>query len=240
MLSQSLRAVTPARFEGIAATTSFPVEASIAETTRRSESSAPEQKLFTPWSTRSDPTRARVVRASRGLRAFPQNHRRSTVSSARGSNRSRPPKRRTVARSKCWKPNTCASEPSAHAIARIACRMVDQEAPWPPSSRGIERVSRPLALNASLSAFGVPPRRSRSAAVAAKSRASFAAMARGSRGSVTSGVERAVLIVAERRQCTTCATSSARGFREIAAPGLLPWKQSCAPAASPAAAAHMA
>ena len=61
-----------------------------------------------------------VTRSSRGFSALPQKRRFSTVSRARGSNCSGVPKRRTVASSRCWKPKTCASDPSARAITAMA------------------------------------------------------------------------------------------------------------------------
>src|ERR1035438_8923744 len=121
-----------------------------------------------------------VTRSSRGFSALPQKRRFSTVSRARGSNCPGVPKRRTVASSRCWKPKTCASEPSARAMARTARKAVDQLAPAPPRRVGTMRPSRPLARSASRSRLGVPPRRSRSTADDAKSRARDSAMATGS------------------------------------------------------------
>ena len=73
--------------------------ASRADTIRRSESEAPEQKLLVPRSRNPPPSAAgtSAVRRSSGLRALPQNQRLLAVWRSSGSHWARVPNRRTVA-----------------------------------------------------------------------------------------------------------------------------------------------
>src|SRR5580693_417439 len=86
-----------------------------------------------------------------------------------------------VARRRCWKPKRWAREPSTRAKVRTMPRISGQSDPLPPSSCGTRRLSRPLSRSKSRSRLAVPPLRSRSMAVCAKSAARRSAIFLGSK-----------------------------------------------------------
>ena len=174
--SQSACTLTPSWRVGRAAISAVCVGACQAETVSQSEPTEPEEKLLMPSRIKPLLVSLAVTRLSRGFKALPQNRRSSTVRVSRRRCCCALPYSCRPASCKWWKPKTCASALSARARMRITWYTRGHDAPWPPNSTGIDKVSKPDSRSHSRSCAAWPPAWSRAFAVSARRAASFVAM----------------------------------------------------------------